>query len=348
VLAGTAVLAAASKRWLEDVPRRSPRLVGSRRLTAGLLVACTALSLAAAGGLWAVQRAERNDGERMLVAVAGDPCLGAGSARDSACRELALATTPVQASQDKPQVYADDCWNARPFTSRIVCRYGGADAAVTVALYGNSHAGQWEPPLSGAVEARSGRLDTYLSSECYSVDVPVNLASPRLNANCLKFQSWAADEIATGGYDVVVMANRTHLPLAGVRKRDQYASQVEAYARVIQRFVDAGQAVLVIRDTPYPRVDIPECLASKVAKDCSTERAAALPPDPLVAAAQSLDAATVTILDASDLLCGPDVCQPVIGGLITNFDQGHFTSTFARTLEPEVSQALDAATASGH
>lgn len=347
VLAGTVALAAASKRWLEDVPRRSPRLIGSRRLTAGLLVACTAVSLVAAGGLWAIQRAERNHGERMLATVAGDPCLGAASARDAMCPELAMATTPVQASQDKPQVYADDCWNSRPFTSRVVCIYGEPHGALTVALYGNSHAGQWQPPLAEAVESRKGRLDTYLSSECYSVDVPIDFGSARLSANCLGLQTWAADQIAAGDYDVVVMANRSHQPLAGVAKADRFQAQLEAYARVMQRFVDAGEAVLVIRDTPYPHADIPECLASKVAKECSTARTDALPPDPLVAAAESLGEDAVAILDVSDLLCGEEKCQPVIGGLITNFDQGHFASAFARTLEPEVSQALEATIASG-
>jgi hypothetical protein len=347
VLGGTVALAAASKRWLEDVPRRSPRLIGSRRLTAGLLVACTALSLVAAGGLWAIQRAERNHGERMLATVAGDPCLGAASARDATCPELAMATTPVQASQDKPQVYADDCWNARPFTSRTVCTYGRSDAGPTVALYGNSHAGQWQPPVADAVDALGGRLDTFLSSECYSVDVPLNFGSARMGANCLRLQTWAAEEIIAGGYDVVVMANRTRLPLADVPSADQFQLQVESYARVMQRFLDAGEAILVIRDTPYPHSDIPECLASKVAKDCSTARTKALPPDPLVAAAESLGGEGVTILDVTDLLCGADTCQPVIGGLITNFDQGHFTSAFAHTLEPEVSQALEAAIASG-
>lgn len=347
VLVGTAALAAASKRWLEDVPRRSPRLVGSRRLTAGLLVACTALSLGAAGGLWAIQRAERVHGEHMLTAAANDPCLGAASARDVACGELDLATTPVQASQDKPQVYADDCWNSRPFTSRTVCTYGETGAGFTVALLGNSHAGQWQPPLAAVAGDKDWRLDTYLASECYSVDIPLNFGSARLNENCLDLQQWAADEIVDGGYDVVVIANRTFQPLAGVAKADQYEAQVEAYSRVIQRFVSAGEEVLVIRDTPYPKEDIPACLASKMARDCSTPRGQALPPDPLVAAAESFAGAAVSVLDVSDLLCGVERCEPVVGGLITNFDQGHFTSAFATTLAPEVSRALEAAVALG-
>ncbi|MGC4175631.1 acyltransferase family protein [Demequina sp.] len=345
VLAGTTVLAAASKRWLEDVPRRSPRLIGSRKATAGLLVACTALSLVAATSLWLVQEREARQGERLLAAAAQDPCLGAAAARDAACGDVVLATTPVQASQDKPDVYADDCWNSRPFTSRTVCHYGMPDAAVTVALYGNSHAGQWQPPLAAAVEERGWALDTYLASECYPADEELAFGSGALGRNCLALQTWAADSIVGGGYDVVVMASRTFQPIAGVPKAEQFDRQVESYARVIERFVSAGQHVVVIRDTPYPAHDIPQCLASKVTRACATARDDALPPDPLVEAAQAT--AAVTILDVSDLLCGPEVCEPVIGGLITNFDQGHFTKAFAATLEPEVSKALVAATASG-
>jgi len=347
VVVGTAILAAASKRWLEDVPRRSPRLVGSRRATAGVLVACTVISLGAAGGLWLVQYGQVRQGERLLAAAAEDPCLGAAAARDAACatdgHTAELATTPTQASQDQPAVYADDCWNSRPFTSRIVCTYGRPDAAVTVALYGNSHAGQWMPPVAAVAHDSGWRLDTYLASECYSVDVPLDFGSAGLNRACLDLQSWAADRIAAQKYSVVVMSNRTHQPLAGVPRDQQHAQQVAAYERVMQRFLDAGEAVLVIRDTPYPEHDIPGCLASKVARDCSTERAKALPPDPLAEAALALDDPRVTVLDVSDLLCGVDSCEPIMGRLITDFDQGHFTSTFALTLTPEVRAALEAA-----
>jgi len=344
VIVGTALLAAGSKRWLEDVPRRSPRLVGSRRATAGLLVACTAVSLAAAGGLWLVQHGQVREGERMLAAAANEPCLGAASARDAGCGEVALATTPTQASQDKPAVYAGDCWNSRPFTSRIVCHYGIPDAGVTVALYGNSHAGQWMPPVAATVQGNGWLLDTYLASECYTVDVPLQFGSPRLNRACLELQAWAADRIVAGHYSVVVMANRTYEPLQGVPRAQQHRQQVEAYERVMRRFLDAGEAVVVIRDTPYPAQDIPACLASKVTRDCTTSRVSALPPDPLVEAAQALNDPGVTILDVSDLLCGESTCEPIIGGLITDFDQGHFTSTFALTLTPEVRAALRAAT----
>jgi peptidoglycan/LPS O-acetylase OafA/YrhL len=347
VLVGTAVLAALSKRWLEDVPRTAPRLVGSRRATAGLLVACTALSVAAAGAVWAVQDAQGRRGEVMLAAAAGDACLGAGEQLDPSCEPRAAVTTPVHAAQDKPVVYDDDCWNGRPFTRRAVCHYGDPQGEVNVALVGNSHSGQWQPPIAATATSRGWGLDTYLASECYPVDVLIDFGSATTNQNCLELQNWAVDEIVTGDYQAVVIASRTHQPLADVPKAEQYDEQVASYARVLTRFVDAGQAVLVIRDTPYPAHDIPECLASKVSRDCSTARERALPPDPLVEAAQSLASPAVTVLDMSDVLCGDTVCDPVMGGLITNFDQGHFTASFAATLEPWVSEALDATVASG-
>jgi len=347
VVVGTGVLAALSKRWLEDVPRRSPRLIGSRRATGGLLVMCTVISIAAAGTVWAVQDAQARRGETMLAAAAGDACLGAGAERDATCALRTMATTPVQAAHDRPAVYDDDCWNSRPFTGRAVCHYGEPRGAVRVALLGNSHAGQWQPPLAGTASARGWALDTYLASECYPVDVPIDFGSASTNQNCLELQTWAVDQIVAGDYQAVVIASRTHQPLADVPKAEQYDQQVASYARVLARFVDAGQAVLVIRDTPYPAHDIPECLASKVSRDCSTTRERALPPDPLVEAAQSLANPAVTVLDLSDVLCGDTVCEPVIGGLITNFDQGHFAASFAATLGPWLSDALDATVASG-
>jgi hypothetical protein len=84
-----------------------------------------------------------------------------------------MLSNPIRAAEDKPQVYADGCWNGRPFSRHKVCSYGPKDAPVTVALYGNSHAGQWFPPILKAAQERGWALDTYLASGCYSVDIPV-------------------------------------------------------------------------------------------------------------------------------------------------------------------------------
>ena len=48
----------------------------------------------------------------------------------------------------------------------------------------------------------------------------------------------------------------------------------------------------------------------------------------------------MTRLELTDLLCRDGSCPAVLGGLISYFDDDHMTTSFARTLYPEVSRAL--------
>ncbi|MFI6318523.1 hypothetical protein ACIBG8_13435 [Nonomuraea sp. NPDC050556] len=49
----------------------------------------------------------------------------------------------------------------------------------------------------------------------------------------------------------------------------------------------------------------------------------------------------VSVTSVDDLMCG-EPCRPVIGGLIAYSDRSHLTTTFARTLAPEITAAVRA------
>jgi hypothetical protein len=53
----------------------------------------------------------------------------------------------------------------------------------------------------------------------------------------------------------------------------------------------------------------------------------------------------VSTLDLTDRFCRDDRCYQVIGDLIAYRDHGHLTTTYARTLTPDVEPALDEALA---
>jgi peptidoglycan/LPS O-acetylase OafA/YrhL len=341
------LLSSLSKRWVEDLMRFTPAIARSTRRSFILLAACLAISATVAGlALW---QSDRVTAEAESVRV--DPaaqCIGTDAFRDPACvgRTTALLTDPIQAAEDKPDVYADDCWNNRPFTRHKVCSYGPKNATVTIALYGNSHAGQWHPPILKTAQERGWRVDTYIASECYSVDIPVSFGTKALEDNCVAWNAWARGRIVDGGYDLVVMSDRTLQPLAGVPAAKKTAVAKASYNRVMDTFVEAGSRVLVIRDTPGATDSLPDCVAryrDDVAK-CATKESpgptSGLEPDPLADAAAGRVGKDVTRLEVTNLLCRDGSCPAVLGGLITYFDHGHMTKTFSLTLYPEVSRAL--------
>ena len=49
----------------------------------------------------------------------------------------------------------------------------------------------------------------------------------------------------------------------------------------------------------------------------------------------------VTLLDFTDVFCGEEVCWPVVGGANIYRDQDHLTVTFADTLAPWYTAAIE-------
>ncbi len=352
IAAASIGLAMLTKRFVEDPVRRSPLLIRSAGATAGVLLVCTAAGVAAGLALQGVAGA-RERGEAAAVASAAAEhaeCFAAAaelSGADCSAWADALWTPPAFAAADRPQVYADGCWNEQPYTSRTTCTYGPSDAAVDVALVGNSHAGHWFPALEQVATERGWRITTYLTSVCYPVDVPLDFTDPASSTGCTAWTAWMEREVATQGYDLVVASARTDQLLAGVGTADQDPVAQAAYARTLDVFTAAGATVLVIRDTPNMGGSVPDCLATSPdgARGCAVPRAGGLEVDPLALAAAADPSGAVGLMDVTDLLCTAETCRAVIGGTIVYFDHGHMTATFSRSLAPRLAVAVDAALA---
>jgi hypothetical protein len=52
---------------------------------------------------------------------------------------------------------------------------------------------------------------------------------------------------------------------------------------------------------------------------------------------------TGTLLDFTDVYCGEELCQPVVGGANIYRDQDHLTVTFTDTLKPWYQAAIQSA-----
>ncbi|MCA5894319.1 acyltransferase [Isoptericola sp. NEAU-Y5] len=348
VLAASLLLAALSQRYVEDRLRWHPRLARSVGATFGMLLACVVVvGGAAAGVLLYADASERAAQDRFEQSVAElSPCIGAGVAGDPSCADPDLFMPPAVAADDKPAPYADGCWNNEPFTSRHTCTYGvgdqAADDGARVALFGNSHAGHWLPAMQDALEPNGWQVTTYLQSVCYAADEPLEFEAAESSQNCQDINRWAIDSIVAGGYDLVVMSNRTNQPLAGVPAADQAAVAQAGYQRTLDELTRAGIRVLVLRDVPAMPQNVPDCVAEHEDDPdaCGAPPAEAIEPDPLAEAARGDDSGAVSLLDVNDFLCDDALCRPVVGGLIAYFDHGHLTATFARTLAPDVTGAM--------
>lgn len=315
VLVLTIVLSGLTVHFIERPLRFHPYLVARKRATFAMLAASTALTCGAAWALTAAPDGTEDSG---------------------------LAMTPVEAKADQPAVYPDDCWASAPFTTHPVCHYGDEDSDQRVALIGNSHAGHWQPALDEVATERGWALDTYLASQCYTVDLDIAFPNPKSTRNCRAWNAESLQRIIDSDPSLVVISNRTRtLPLAGLEQPEADRVAQAAYADTLDTLTDEGIPVLVIRDTPAAAGSVPDCVALNADDPavCERPRDEAVEPDPLAAAGRADDSGLVSVLDVTDRLCDDETCRFVVGDQIAYFDHGHLTATFSRELAPEVDEA---------
>ncbi|TQJ48850.1 acyltransferase family protein [Phycicoccus sp. SLBN-51] len=346
VVAVTVVLAALTKRWVEDPIRTHRRLTrnSGRSLAMGLVCVLVVLGAGAAVHARVSADQERTASEIRNGLAGATSCFAADAVRNRRCpvEGGSLLTTPVFAAADKPDVYADDCWANRPFARHQTCTYGAQRPTKRIALLGNSHAGHWQPAVARDAAAKGWQITTYLVSECYPVFEPVSFAQPGLTENCGRWTSWAVNAIAEGDYDLVVASSRTLQPLRGVPPADQRQRAKVAYGETLRRLTARGTPVLVIRDVPGMTGKVPDCVAAHAAalRSCDRPEREAIPRDPLADAARADPSGLASVVDLNGFLCPADVCRAVLGGAIVFFDHGHLTKTVAASLAPEVQRAM--------
>ena len=102
---------------------------------------------------------------------------------------------------------------------------------------------------------------------------------------------------------------------------------------------------MLLRDTPWPRQDVPLCLSRAVRsggiEECSLSRSAAL--DERAYGAQRAAAAgrkNVLFWDLTSHLCDHDRCAAVIDDVVVYRDDSHISTRYARKLAPAVSARL--------
>lgn len=148
-------------------------------------------------------------------------------------------------------------------------------------------------------------------SECYPADALISFSTPALTKNCHDWTSWAMGEIKRGGFDLVVMSNRTLQPLVGVSRADQRQRAKEAYGRTLKALTSGDTPFLVIRDIPGMTGNVPDCIAAhdQDIHACTRPIKEAIPRDPAADAARANDSGLATVVDVNTLLCPRRVSQ---------------------------------------
>ncbi|MDI6943145.1 acyltransferase family protein [Microbacterium barkeri] len=344
ILAATIVLAALSKRLVEDPIRfgTRPRAARPSRILALTAVGMAVVVAVAALPMWhgataaAEQRAQAEASLR-------DPaqCRGAAALLEPGCagraddRHPIADVVPALAGLRDDTAGAFDCYDFDPGAGGepVSCAFGSeAPGAVRVALHGDSHAAMLIPALREVADERGWRVETFVGRGCVWQE-PASAACAERNA---RLESRLAD----GAYDVLLVTAVN----SAERDAAAQAAVADRYAEAWRSAQEAGTRVVVLADNPRVPAAAQDCVATAdvlTEATCAIPRAdAALESDPLRATAASLDA---PLVDLSDAYCTADACPMMLGGVLVYRDLHHITGSFSTTLGGYLAERVSAA-----
>lgn len=365
ILGVSILLAWATKRWVEDPARTTPRLVGRPAwVTFAASAVGMALVLGASLPAVAAVDARRDAANVELSALAFDPpeCFAARGAEDGCAESHVLAYPDTLLFTNAAQGgivpgVPEDCHDIDPALELRECVFGPleADASRTVAVLGDSHALHYVAALRKLAADEGWRVKMVIRTGCPPIafdDQIVPLWDPSLIGSCREWADAAVEHIAADPeVDAVVFSSisREYGYADGTPPSEQDIS--ESYERTWAPMIDAGKQVLVAADTVFlQQGDVLNCIARADGRPdpCTAEAAVVLAkPDPMVVAAERMDGADVAVFDPNDYLCtGDGICHAVVGGIPAFVDHNHLLQAFAMTLALPISEVMQTLEAS--
>lgn len=338
-----------SKRFVEDPVRQASFLVKARpRRTLVGTAGAMALALAAAAPL-----ALSTVPPAPSAPDTATPCWGANAMDNSECGEP--DAVPMHApfesfATDLPPRVVLDCERSVEAQTFQRCDRAEATTPVKLALLGDSHATRLADVLRATGEVRGWGVSTFLVSGCPLVSAaPLGSAwgfDPAGASLCPTVTRAVLDAVESDPTIThVVVTNRTRLYVSP--NPADHPLSADSVRATIDELTKAGKQVIVLIDPPETHA-VPEryatsaidCLLARSGDRCELARQDTVFDDPMRAAAEGSSAKVIDLIDS---FCTADRCPWRIGGLVVYTDDNHLSRSFAASLAPALSRALERA-----
>ncbi len=246
----------------------------------------------------------------------------------------------------------DDCGGPRwGETEPLRCWFGDPDAAVTVAVVGDSKATMLMPPLIAAARQRGWRVVTLLKGTCSPVLATTNAQQYAFDAgrSCDRWRRRAIDWLGTARPALIVYAHSDDYGLVGAAgatlagRRKDLAWERGAAATVAR--LPRSSEVLWLGDVPRNDGNPVRCLRDHRGdmSACVTRREPSSARKAETALRRGVTMAGARFVPLYDQVCTYDPCPLVHGETLLWRDDAHLTATFTRFLAPFLGSQLDAA-----
>lgn len=270
------------------------------------------------------------DANRQTIAAAGDIDDVPGNLRPSL----------RGAANDKPTLYDNGCIRELGQTSVPVCVFGDADAATHVVLFGDSHAAQWFPAFLQAATNNGWLLEVHAKRGCPTAAITLETYDAE---ECATWRANVADRLAATSPDLVVMTAYRYKP--GAAEQGMNADEVwrRGLDETLTTFRPLTTELLILGDSPTPREDVIQCVATHLstASACVRPRADAVRTARLQVESDLAVEHDAHFEPTSDWLCSTVECPVIIGDVLVYRDHNHITTTAATLLTPYVEAAVE-------
>jgi peptidoglycan/LPS O-acetylase OafA/YrhL len=291
------------------------------------------------------------------IGSVADVSLGEGSARTLSLARQVKAATKVSnlpanlrpslksAARDNPVIYRDGCHlDVAPTTTPRHCEnFGDTHSKTLVALFGDSHAAQWFPAMNAIAKKRHWRLAVYTKGACSAANVEIYLpAVKRAYTECVAWRNRTFTRIHQLHPAIVVTSSNADGGDALGVKGGQDAAWTEAWRVTTRRLSRSGTQVVYINDTPWPKGNVPDCLAEHVRdiQDCAEKTSAAIGKARRPMMSKAVARLGATVVDPMPWFCSLSSCPVVLGNLLVYMDDSHMTTRYAALLSPLLSEKL--------
>ncbi|MBD0415593.1 acyltransferase [Tianweitania sp. Rool2] len=231
--------------------------------------------------------------------------------------------------RDLPSVY-DKCHQNQRRAEPVHCILGNPEGRKTIAVVGDSHAANWIPALERIATQNDWRLLTFTKSACAFSRVEVQLKG-KPYTSCMEWRENVVEFIRSNPVDIMFIGQS---PYRYIDKEVMVRGLRSVWGELSQ----LGIRIIPIQDTPFMPFQPEECLARKDGKSCVARRKEVLPPDVFEYASSTMDG--IHVVDMNDAICGPEICETIVGNMIVWRDRHHLSATYSAALAPYLAKQV--------
>ena len=233
-------------------------------------------------------------------------------------------------------------------TPTDLCPAGDLDADRTMVVLGNSHGRHWIPAFDRIAEQAGWRTYYLVKSQCTPARVQMVRGGGKVKPwqGCLDFNAWAEDRVRELDPELVVVSTSgaPNVEVDGEveRSTDGVVAELEkGFDRLFADLLPLTKRLVLLEDVPRRTISPERCLAEKDAHlgTClsgTAERADRVTRKSIEAA----DRAGVEVVPTRQWFCDDGRCPAVVADMVAQRDEGHVTTTYARSLTTPLGRAL--------